>query len=246
MAERRATRRGASRLTPYRQLAPTVDGKCPLDPRQSSAHFPPSSAGTPHVEWRTFPTKLRRGPLTSTAHFPPRFAGTPQLEWALSTRPAATPQLEWALSTRARASERRCKVPTRRGGGRTVCPLDVLADPLTHRPGASAGQADLIGLVSRLGDDASAEHLLDDRATDVAGLLDVLVVVAHGRVVGHRCRRSCVVAAPRPKTPAAHASGHLTTSRRRARGGERLTDGARATGVPGIGAGRHCVGPRGP
>ena len=64
-----------------------------------------------------------------------------------------------------------------------------------------SGQADLIGLVSRLGDDASAEHLLDDRATDVAGLLDVLVVVAHGRVVGHRCRRSCVVAAPRPTPP---------------------------------------------
>jgi hypothetical protein len=34
--------------------------------------------------------------------------------------------------------------------------------------------------------DAASEHLLDDGSPDVVGLLDVLVVVAHGRVVGDR------------------------------------------------------------
>ena len=46
------------------------------------------------------------------------------------------------------------------------------------------------GSVVELLDDAAAEHLLDDGAPDVAGLLDVLVVVADGRVVGDRRRDS--------------------------------------------------------
>src|SRR6478752_1374958 len=109
---------------------------------------------------------------------------------------------EYRPMNRLYASAATSKVTLRRYSG-TRLPLRVMT---------IAGRREVS--VVELLDDAAAEDLLDDGTPDVAGLLDVLVVVAHRGVVGDGLPRLVV--------------GRARTPGPRPGLGERLPHGARA------------------
>src|SRR6478752_136785 len=109
---------------------------------------------------------------------------------------------EYRPMNRLYASAATSKVTLRRYSG-TRLPLRVMTI-------AGPWGGSVVGLL----DDAAAEDLLDDGTPDVARLLDVLVVVAHGGVVGDGLPRLVV--------------GRARTPRPRPGLGERLPNGARA------------------
>ena len=85
-----------------------------------------------------------------------------------------------------------CKAARARtaGGATTAQPIRLAIVGLCRR--RRVGWRVRRSLVELL-DHATAEDLLDDGAADVAGLLDDLVVVAHGRVVRERLARLLVI-----------------------------------------------------